>query len=448
MGTLKRTGLLLAVVTTLTVSLVSSASAADTGYNPNDLPTVGCFWTGPFSASDEKTNLAYPGTEITYWGAKFTTPVGATLTLRGRYPHARYSSLNAYRSGGVSTGSLSAEQIKPDKGSINPSHPGKNRDAKNRDYTVSVFSTDPPANPARNALYAAPSPGSTQDILYRVYVPDKGRSLAGGTGIPKPELKLADGTVLTGQALCDSLNSTHDYQSNKMNPALYSALVNTPGKDPATNPALPTFAFSKYFNLPNSLARYGTPESQQAAWANNPNEEGTQYNNGDARYMTGAYAFAYGDVLALHGRLPTTPKTYNGQKKTKAGQLTEWDMCGIQSLVTTKTYRCLFDEQIPLRNRKRSYVIAFAKSQMRPKNATRKCGVAWLPADPDGDGAGRPDTGLLLTRNVLPSADFKKSSWSVTSPFNAKEIMGDYYPKGNYMAKKAFESHGCPFKWK
>lgn len=448
MGTLKRTGLLLAVVATLTVSLVSSASAADTGYNPNDLPTVGCFWTGPFSASDEKTNLAYPGTEITYWGAKFTTPVGATLTLRGRYPHARYSSLNAYRSGGVSTGSLSAEQIKPDKGSINPSHPGKNRDAKNRDYTVSVFSTDPPANPARNALYAAPSPGSTQDILYRVYVPDKGRSLAGGTGIPKPELKLADGTVLTGQALCDSLNSTHDYQSNKMNPALYSALVNTPGKDPATNPALPTFAFSKYFNLPNSLARYGTPESQQAAWANNPNEEGTQYNNGDARYMTGAYAFAYGDVLALHGRLPTTPKTYNGQKKTKAGQLTEWDMCGIQSLVTTKTYRCLFDEQIPLRNKKRSYVIAFAKSQMRPKNATRKCGVAWLPADPDGDGAGRPDTGLLLTRNVLPSADFKKSSWSVTSPFNAKEIMGDYYPKGNYMAKKAFESHGCPFKWK
>ncbi len=448
MGTLKRTGLLLAVVATLTVSVVSSASAAETGYNPNNLPTVGCFWTGPFSASDEKTNLAYPGTEITYWGAKFTTPVGATLTLRGRYPHARYSSLNAYRSGGVSTGSLSGTDIKPDKGSINPSRPGKNRNAKNRDYTVSVFSTDPPANPAKNALYAAPSPGSTQDILYRVYVPDKGRSLAGGTGIPKPELKLADGTVLTGQALCDSLNSTHDYQSNKMNPALYSALVNTPGKDPATNPALPTFTFSKYFNLTNSLARYGSPESQQTAWANNPNEEGTQYNNGDARYMTGAYAFQYGQVLALHGKLPTTPMTYKGQKKTKAGQLTEWDMCGIQSLVTTKTYRCLFDEQIPLRNKKRSYVIAFAKSQLRPKNATRQCGVAWLPADPEGDGAGRPDTGLLLTRNVLPTAGYKKSSWSVTSPFNAAEIMGDHYPKGDYMAKKAFESHGCPFKWK
>ena len=120
----------------------------------------------------------------------------------------------------------------------------------------------------------------------------------------------------------------------------------------------------------------------------------------------------------------------------------------VQPYQATKTYRCLFDEQIPLRNKKRSYVIAFAKSQLRPKNATRQCGVAWLPADPDGDGAGRPDTGLLLTRNVLPSADFKKSSWSVTSPFNAKEIMGDYYPKGNYMAKKAFESHGCPFKWK
>ena len=29
----------------------------------------------------------------------------------------------------------------------------------------------------------------------------------------------------------------------------YETLVNTPGKDPATNPALPRFEFYKYFNL-------------------------------------------------------------------------------------------------------------------------------------------------------------------------------------------------------
>ena len=63
MGTLKKTGILLAVFASLAVSSAASASAAETGYNPNNLPTAGCFWTGPFSASNDATNNAYPGTE-------------------------------------------------------------------------------------------------------------------------------------------------------------------------------------------------------------------------------------------------------------------------------------------------------------------------------------------------------------------------------------------------
>ena len=105
--------------------------------------------------------------------------------------------------------------------------------------------------------------------------------------------------------------------------------------------------------------------------------------------MVGPYSFRFGEVLAVHGRMPTTPRTLNGQTRTRAGQLVEWDICGIQSLVTTKTYRCLFDEQIPKRSRNRNYVVLFSKADQRPSNARRKCGVAWLPADPAGDGAGR-----------------------------------------------------------
>ena len=74
-----------------------------------------------------------------------------------------------------------------------------------------MLGTSAPAKPARNTLYAAPSSELYQDILYRVYVADRGRSLSGGVGIPKPELILADGTVLTGKALCEALNSNHLY---------------------------------------------------------------------------------------------------------------------------------------------------------------------------------------------------------------------------------------------
>lgn len=423
------------------------AAEADTGNNPRDLPTVGCFWTGPFTATNPKTNIAFPGTEITYWGAKFITPPGSTLTIKGRFPHARYSSFNAYEGNGASASSLSDRQIRPDKGSINTSRPGKNRRAKKRSYTITVKGEAVPASPARNTLYASPIADRNQDILYRVYVPDKGRNLSGGTGVPKPSLKLADGTVLTGQAMCDQLSSSHDYTNNLMSPAIYQALLNSPGKDPATNPALPEFTFKKYFNMQNTLANYRDRDAQLSAWEANPTEEGTQYNNNDARYMTGGYSFRYGENLVIHGRAPTTPKTLNGQKRTKAGQMVEWDMCGIQALTTTKTYRCLFDEQVPVRGKQRKFVIAVTKLEDRPRNAKRKCGVAWLRADPAGDGAGRDDAGTLITRNVLPSSGFKRSIWDVTSPFTAEEEMGTYYPKGTYMSKKDFQSHGCPFRW-
>jgi hypothetical protein len=452
--TVRRAAFVLAAVACLAVAALAATprTSADlptpTGYNPNGLPTVGCFWTGPFTAGNPKTNIAYPGTHIAYWGAKFVTPPGAVLTLRGRFPHARYSSFNSYEEDGASASSLSDSQIRPDAGSINPSRPGKNRASRKRGYTIRVLGRARPQRPARNTLYGESIPGASQDILYRVYVPDRGRNLSGGTGLPKPRLRLADGTVLTGQALCEAMNSNHDYVPQTIPLPFYQSLVNSAGKDPATNPAEPRFEFSRFFNLPNVLARYGTEQAQQQAWQANPVEQGTQYNNNDARYMTGAYSFRFGEVLAIHGRMPTTPRTYGGRKRAVAGQLVEWDICTIQSLVTTRTYRCLFDQQVPMRNRKRGYVVLVSLKQDRPSNARRECGVAWLPADPAGDGAGRDDAGTLLNRNVLPDRGFRRSIWDVTSPFNAEEIMGRYYPRGTYMDTAGFESRGCPFRWR
>ena len=426
------------------VPATAGATLVPDGYNPKGLPTAGCFWTGPFTAANEQTNTAYPGTHITYWGAKFRTPEGAVLKLRGKYPHARYSSLNAYESGGgTPTGSLPDREIRPDRGSVNPSVPGHNRKAKNRSWTVRVIGTPAPATATPNTLYAAPSSEAYQDILYRVYVPDKGRNLSGGTGIPTPELTLADGSVLTGQALCQALNSNHDYASINLPRPLYDSLVNWPGKDPLTNPAEPDFEFVKFFNLGLSMARYRTAAEFQAAWEANPVERGALYANNDARYMTGAVSFRYGNVLVIKGSMPVTPLTRNGQKKTRKGQLAEWDMCSIESLVTTRTHRCLFDEQVPLKGKKRRYTIVVSKAADRPGNATRKCGVAWLAADPDGDGAGRIDSGLLMIRNVIPSPGFKQAVQNVTSPFDAAAVMGRYYPRGKYSSRAAFQKLGC-----
>lgn len=421
------------------------AALVPDGHNPQDLPTASCFWTGPFTAANEKTNTAFPGTEITYWGAKFRTPPGAVLRLRGKYPHARYSSLNAYESsGGTPTGSISDRQIRADRGSVNTSLPGRNRKAKKRAWTVRVLGTSAPSKPARNTLYAAPSSEAYQDILYRVYVADKGRNRAGGVPIPTPQLTLADGKVLKGKALCAALNSNHDYVSNPVPRPVYDSLVNWPGKDPLTNPAEAKFGFIKFFNLGLSLARYKSEAEFDAAWEANPAEIGTLYANNDARYMTGAFSTRFGRVLVIKGSMPTTPKTWRGNRRARAAQLVEWDMCTLESVVTTRTHRCLFDEQVPLKGKKRRYTIVVSKAADRPWNAKRKCGVAFLPADPDGDGAGRKDAGLLLTRNVIPAAGFKHSIQRVSSPYNAARTMGRFYPRGNYSNKQAFQKLGCP----
>ena len=42
-------------------------------------------------------------------------------------------------------------------------------------------------------------------LLWRVYVPDRGRDLRGGVALPQPRLTLADGTGLKGQAACTAL---------------------------------------------------------------------------------------------------------------------------------------------------------------------------------------------------------------------------------------------------
>ncbi len=421
----------------------AQAAAVPTGYNPNNLPVASCFWTGPFTNVDPRTNQGFPGQEITYWGAKFAAPPGAIVRLHGKFTHARFQSMTAYVNNGTATNTVSDYLTRPDKGSSNPFVKGHRRDVRKRDYTMSVVGSTLPAQPARNTLYAQPDPNynSYQDILYRVYVPDKGRGRAGGEPLPKPEVVLADGTVLKGQAMCDALNSNHSYASQNMPLPLYQTYVNWPGKDPATNPATPDFSFEKFFSLNYTVSSYKSPAEHAAA---DSTPVGTFYNNLDARYMVGTYSFAYGQVLVVRGKMPKTPQTDSGEKRMGGGQMREWDMCVEESLAVTGTYRCLYDEQFPLRKGRR-YVMVVAHAGFRPRDATKRCGVAWLPADPVGDAAGRPDIGSLVTRNVIPSPRFHKTSWDVSQPNTAAQVMGPYYPTGTYMSKAQFEQQlGCP----
>jgi hypothetical protein len=162
----------------------------------------------------------------------------------------------------------------------------------------------------------------------------------------------------------------------------------------------------------------------------------------DNAYLTAFVNRGFGPVLVLRGKLPTTPRTHNGEPFMGTGQLRYWSICQNESLATTKATACLYDEQIPV-DRYGHYTIVTSIPADRPDNATTRCGVGYLPWPADGDGAGHLDDGFLIVRNMLPSPWFHQAVQDTVTPGDEAAVMGPYLPTGRYMTTAQFEARGC-----
>ena len=94
-------------------------------------------------------------------------------------------------------------------------------------------------------------------------------------------------------------------------------------------------------------------------------------------------------------------------------------------------------------NRRRFYTVVVSKAADRPRNARRACGVAWLKWPQRGDGAGDPDYGFLIMRNMLVNPRFKRAIQEVEQAGTEPEVMGPYFPRARYTSKAAFQKRGC-----
>ncbi len=419
--------------------LAASAGAA------TRIAQTSCLWTDRGAArldTDPAKNYAFPDTGAVYWSAKFTMPPGSRLVLRGRFAHARYQSLNSYADAtNAPIDALDDVGTRPDHGSVNPYVAGMRRDRARRSYTVTVLDRPPPGERPANTLYAG-APGETvQELIYRVYVPDSftRRDLTGGVGLPKPRLRLADGSVQTGRRACRTLRVVSGQLSLTTLPrALYESLRNPPGVPP-TFPAEPTPAFRSYYNTAFAIAC-----GYQGQCSGSPVRTGGQYSNVDNTYVSALVSrgFPAGPVLVLRGRMPTTPRTGRSVRRMRTGQLRYWSMCQNESLYTTRGAGCVYDDEVPL-DRHRRYTIVTSRRADRPRNARRRCGVAFIPWPAAGDGDGNRDDGLLLVRNMLPAPGFRRAVQRTRTPGDERAVLGPYYPRGTYTTTAAFEKRGC-----
>ncbi|MDE2372105.1 MAG: hypothetical protein KGN16_24255 [Burkholderiales bacterium] len=429
------------IVTPMTAAEID-ASARNTGLGD-------CFWVGVGTTGG--LNYAYPDTGANYWISQFRLPPGAALDFTGEFPHARHLSFNAYNEGGKPVDRLNDVLIRPDAGAVNPFLVGSARDADRRGYGFHIVAADVEAGAsmaqrdaarAVNTLYV-PKGDTPVQLMMRIYVPDKGLTPKAGAMLPAPTLKMADGSRVHGQALCQRIVVKEGAaRVPHLELAATRTLLSLEDRQSPYHPAQGQPRWESFFNPPYVLTRalVGT----KFEWVRSllsTKRSGGFYSTLDNTYMLLYVDDRYGDALVLRGKAPTTPRTVDGERRTDAGQLRYWSLCKYRSLNDTRVDGCLYDEQIPL-DRDGNYTIVVSTAAHRPANASRACGVAWL-AWGAGDGIANAHGGFLLYRHMLPAEGFEQSLFATRQPGDEPRTLGPYYPDTRYSSKAAFERSGC-----
>ena len=412
--------LALLVMATLLTPVSSARAAAG---DPQD-----CFWTSVFD--EQNGNLFYPDTGVNYYLGRVNLPPSGEMVIRGRYPHARYISFNAYSEDFQPTDALADVDIAPDPRSTNPFVAGHRRDLPLRDYTVRVVPDAPPAEREPNTVYLGDDRGPryTASIVYRVYLPDRGRDQFGGVGLPEVSVRMPDGSEVEQPAACTALT---DQPSTGV----------TATDQRSGGPAVPNYTTAKkrprwhrFFNVPRTMLSQFSPTLADAYGADS---RGGFFSDGNNAYVYAFMARELGPVLVLRGRVPRVPATYDGERRMGRGQLRYWSLCTVsmQPYGVTDTIGCTNDALLAT-DRDRWFTIVVSTPQDRPANARKGCGVTWLPF-------GARPTAALVMRNQLASPGFPHAVQQVRKPGEERQVMGDYLPRGRYVSTQGFEKRGC-----
>lgn len=424
-------------------------------------PGEDCFWITSIGTGDG-WNVFYPGASMYYPLSGFDVPDGAELRFEGEFPHSRFFSFTMYYPGlGESTGiggsqALVDIAIEADPGSVNPFLDGADRDAENRSYTIYFREGNLPEDPAdreTNTLYLGPEFPIAQlrhAIGLRVYLPDMDTNAVGGVPLPSPVLTLEDGTELRGEDACPmltgafagrvpvfpSLGFDQDaYRAARDNRALY------PNTHPAQNPPV----WSRIWNQRYNFCITFTPE-EDCGPTPVPTDIGPAgFGNPANGYLETWIDRKHGEVLVLRAKKPITPTTYFGDPTAATGEEMRFlSISSTESQYTWSQVDDVFDEEIPV-DEDGSYTVVVSRAHQRPVNANYGCGVAWLEFPPGGDGFGDIHLARLVLRETGPKDSFAGSVTKVFERGAEPEVMGEYYPRGEYMSKQDFESRfGCP----
>lgn len=389
-----------------------------------DDPTRDRPCTAWFEPTYDRLNVIFPDKATRYFGVAYAIPPGGYIEVTGKFPHARYFSLQTATNTTQTIASLPDYQMVPDAGSSNPFLPGARRDVRKRRFTLRIVrgAAPPPEQRAPNTLYDSTERGVPGNILaYRLYLADRRTGTFGGVPLPDLTLVSANGTRVAIPNCPDLAPDTTTVSDD------LAAAPATP--DPVGRASDPP-AWHRLVSVPINVAYDVTNTPPAPPGAGGPATDAAEALGLDALGASAdnAYLYAYlsqkfGRVVLIRGRMPTTPKTFDGQKTMGSGQLRYWSMCSADAVPPQPTFECTHDEQVPV-NRKGEFVVAVSSAADRPRRATTECGIGWLAWGPGA----RTFVGM---RNQLPALDFAQSV-QASALGDEEKTMGAYFPRSQY----------------
>jgi hypothetical protein len=417
-----------------------------------------CFWPGPklrtgfYTTDPDDYGLEnqIPDIGNTFSTAWFRIPAGAKIVMKGDFPHMRHWSFVTYTEEGVPRDGIHDIEIEPDPGSFNPFRPGVRRDAQPRRYTISIVNGNPPKPRPPNTIYTLAEPGVAVGMHMRNYVPDRSIDWTGGVGVPRVELHLVDGKVLGEQEACAATDAPLRGKqvpvtvSRKLWLALNSLPWRPADRTPAANVEVAPMV--KFYNREHLILDTFFPVIPSDWLAV---EKGGFWSNPVSRYGFAYLSQAYGKVYVVHGKMPSTPSTWDGDPAPMKQDvdMRYWSLCTSTAPPIGNTVDCVTDENVrPIIDKQGNFSVVVSRATDRPSNATEKCGVTWIEfGTGDGIPGGSKDFGALLNRHTLVNPKFQNSWFNVKKVHGEAEALGPYLPHViNLHDRARFEALGCP----
>lgn len=431
----RRAPVLLLAAALLLSSLTSALSTASTTVADE----IDCAW--PIVTDPDRTNLAYPDTDATYWTTPYRVEPDTRLILDGNYAEARFMSFNTYdTTGGAFTvndvpSGIYDYEIEPDAGSRNPwQERVKHITDANSNFTVTIASDVDTSQ--SNTIPLAPigtEDGSIGYVLLRVYLPKNADFSA--VELPSVTIESSTGTR--------SLQPCETQQQRAPSKAIRTLLKQAASKVVGTQvmaAAAPCRGSACPPDLQFARASAATTNSV--------------FPNSASAYVSALFRPDRKKVVLVRGRAPRTPRQPPGTEPkpwpSAKYQLRYFSLCNnvykrpwpviINTLPNGgQDVGCRADSQTTLDSKGRYTYVVAAQSQKRA--VSRFDDVTFIPTSKKY----KRFREVLIFRNMLSNPNFRRSALNAPqnrSAAGAAKAMGKYYPRTVSCALSTYLAHG------